>query len=504
MTTTQEIGIDSFLEAIDDPQLERRVRDRDFTSLDETFRYCLKLEAFDKAISMRVDPKREPIHSARAVQSNQTLQQIQLQLNEIIQKVESQNKEIKAELLANKLHNETRIKEVVETMCRETNMPGVNVANETFQEPNQTRYRSNVRCYNCNRFGHISRECRAPRRPRVNDIQNNGNENSVMNSNPINNSNESHRVGVIFDTVDPAQEVYIQMKIGDENICCLLDSGCQISILPHSLVRGEVLYASSKRMKAANDIEIPVLGEIEINLELGPLILPTRFLVSDHVTEVMLGFDFLKSNKIQWNFDSDELSIQGIDFKLCTAVNSGWHLRVVLETDVRIPSNCEIDVPASVLVRRISVAEAWMTEATEIQSGLCSVRSLVSNKGLDAIPRKTPIRDVKRRPKPDTSVKSETKFKPGQFVFSTPRKKSWITFPNGVQIEEIFDREPDKITKEQENNEIVNIELLNENDDESSDANKIPGAALNPMVPSLRGRCRPDKPLFAWPVLMTA
>ena len=182
MTTTQEIGIDSFLEAIDDPQLERRVRDRDFTSLDETFRYCLKLEAFDKAISMRVDPKREPIHPARAVQSNPTLEQIQLQLNHLIQKVELQNKEIKMELLANKLHNETKIKEVVETICRETNMPGVSAVNETVQEPNQTRYRSNVRCYNCNRFGHISRECRAPRRPLVEEIQYNGNENSAMNS----------------------------------------------------------------------------------------------------------------------------------------------------------------------------------------------------------------------------------------------------------------------------------------------------------------------------------
>ena len=274
---------------------------------------------------MRVDPKREPIHPARAVQSNPTLQQIQLQLNEIIEKVESQNKEIKAELLANKLHNETRIKEVVETMCRETKMPGVSVANETIQEPNQSRYRSNVRCYNCNQFGHISRECRAPRRPRVNDFQNNGNENSAMNSNPVNNSLEPNRVGGIFDTEESAQEVYIQMKIGDENICCLLDSGCQISILPHSLVRGEVLYPPSKRLKAANDIEIPVLGEIEINLELGPLILPTRFVVTDHVTEVMLGFDFLKTNKINWNFESDELSIQGLDFKLCTASDSDWH-----------------------------------------------------------------------------------------------------------------------------------------------------------------------------------
>ena len=175
---------------------------------------------------------------------------------------------------------------------------------------------------------------------------------------------------------------------------------------------------------------------------------------------------------------------------------------MVRETDVCIPSNCERNVPATALMRRISAAETWMTEeATEIESGLCSVRSLVSNTGSDAISRKTLIRDVKRRPKHDTRGKPRTKFKPGQFVYCTPRKKSGITFPNSVKTEETIDRKPVKITKEQENDEIVNIELLNENDDESSDANNVPGAVLDPMVPSLRGRCRSDEPLFAWPVL---
>ena len=62
LPTTQEVGIDLFLEALEDPALERRVRERELSTLDETFRYCLKLEAYDKAITMRSDSRRQPMH----------------------------------------------------------------------------------------------------------------------------------------------------------------------------------------------------------------------------------------------------------------------------------------------------------------------------------------------------------------------------------------------------------------------------------------------------------
>ena len=65
LPTTQEVGIDLFLEALEDPSLERRVREKELTTLDETFRYCLKLEAYDKAITMRSDSRRQPVHAAR-------------------------------------------------------------------------------------------------------------------------------------------------------------------------------------------------------------------------------------------------------------------------------------------------------------------------------------------------------------------------------------------------------------------------------------------------------
>ena len=80
-------------------------------------------------------------------------------------------------------------------------------------------------------------------------------------------------------------------------------------------------------------------------------------------------------------------------------MNFGWHRRAVLETDVCIPSNYEIDVQASVLVSRISVAKAWMTEATEIKSRICSARSLVSNKVMEAVVHLINISDNPTTPK---------------------------------------------------------------------------------------------------------
>ena len=84
LPTTQEVGIDNFLEAIDDPSLERRIREKEFSSLDETFRYCLKLEAYDKAIAIRSEPKKQIIHPARQVQSDGAMETIQKQLEQLI------------------------------------------------------------------------------------------------------------------------------------------------------------------------------------------------------------------------------------------------------------------------------------------------------------------------------------------------------------------------------------------------------------------------------------
>ena len=98
LPTTQEIGIDCFLEAIDDPQIERRVRDKDFASLDETFRHCLKLEACDRAISMRSENKRATLPIARAVQPEERNIEIKQMFSQLQKTLEKDTNEIKTRL----------------------------------------------------------------------------------------------------------------------------------------------------------------------------------------------------------------------------------------------------------------------------------------------------------------------------------------------------------------------------------------------------------------------
>jgi len=48
-----------------------------------------------------------------------------------------------------------------------------------------------------------------------------------------------------------------------------------------------------------------VVGEKTLNVHVGDLTIPTRFVISNNVTEPMLGVNWLISNRIIWDFAKD-------------------------------------------------------------------------------------------------------------------------------------------------------------------------------------------------------
>jgi len=51
-------------------------------------------------------------------------------------------------------------------------------------------------------------------------------------------------------------------------------------------------------------------------VHVGDLTIPTQFVVSSNVTEPMLGVNWLRSNRVIWDFDKDLLLVNGRRFEL--------------------------------------------------------------------------------------------------------------------------------------------------------------------------------------------
>jgi len=66
-----------------------------------------------------------------------------------------------------------------------------------------------------------------------------------------------------------SKNVYLPMKIAGKNIAALLDSGCEITIMPARLVRKHQVQVTSKTLVAANGTEIPIVGWTTVKATVG-------------------------------------------------------------------------------------------------------------------------------------------------------------------------------------------------------------------------------------------
>src|SRR5207245_2010417 len=110
------------------------------------------------------------------------------------------------------------------------------------------------------------------------------------------------------------------------------------------MMKGIALRESGDVVYAANKTQIALLGEADIELELGSLMLPTTVLVSNNVAEAMIGIDWLRGHNCEWSFANDELKIQGMRFPLTTGERIMSCRRVVVANKVEIPARSEFDV----------------------------------------------------------------------------------------------------------------------------------------------------------------
>ena len=195
-------------------------------------------------------------------------------------------------------------------------------------------------------------------------------------------------------------EAYLRVKIGGQICDCLLDTGSEVTIFPENVIGDEDVMRTNKTLRAANESVIPIIGEVNLTIEIGRCYTRVEGLVSEHVPEPMLGIDFLKSNKVVWDFERGWLWIADQAYELHHRAHRNlWCKRVVLENDVIIPATSEMVVPTKMQFRKISggvFEQDWSTESTCVKEGLHVSRTLVPRNAWTDIPIR--VMNVKEEP----------------------------------------------------------------------------------------------------------
>jgi len=140
---------------------------------------------------------------------------------------------------------------------------------------------------------------------------------------------------------------YLEAQINGRSTYCLLDSGCQFSTLLARFVAHAELELAEIELFAANGSKLPVLGRTNVTLEIQGLKLPTTFLVSQDVDEILLGINFLVANDVDWQFANRQVKAGGVMVPLLQRPVPGRIRRVYAAESVIVSPSSEIILPVS-------------------------------------------------------------------------------------------------------------------------------------------------------------
>ena len=295
----EAVACDAFLEALNDPSMALKVREREPSTLEETFQCTLRLEADAGSVPMGASDKndRDRMGHCRMAQIEST------------KPSEDRWLEYLRELERRQQENLRRLLEEVKGVLagsRDNASAAEAPTAECLEGPSWqgrgVRRPKTVTCFGCGEPGHFRNQC--PGR-RGTEAPNDGGRTPNATDGAVTNHNIKGKRGF-----------YLEVKIGERNCRALIDTGSEICLVPPDLVEGATLEPSSQQLRAANGTAITVLGETLLRIQIGTLTLPIACVVVDNVTEILIGMSWLSEHADSLDLKNGRITIGGKLFQL--------------------------------------------------------------------------------------------------------------------------------------------------------------------------------------------
>jgi len=126
---------------------------------------------------------------------------------------------------------------------------------------------------------------------------------------------------------------------------CLLDSGCERSVIAADLAPNANLTPSQFSLFAANRASLDVLGDTTLPFVIDGHDFEADVSVTDKVEGFLLGSDWLEKQGAKWHFAHGTVTLGDKCIKVHRRHRTGLCRRIVVTQNCTIPARHEANVP---------------------------------------------------------------------------------------------------------------------------------------------------------------
>jgi len=267
----ESIACDYFIDALADPDVALKVRERAPEKLDDALRIALQLEVWTKD----VERQNRALAEKYVREAGKDLTD---QLRKRIDELETQIRQQSSALAATPhLPPDTAVKTIYATA--------------TSTDTTRSNWKDTVKCYGCKLPGHIMKECpnRGPGNKRKND-------------------------GLLASRLIHAEEsqTFITVKYKNYRIHALLDTGSDVTLVNRQVAkryRWDAEPYELQTIATRNGEKLLIDGVVRIRLNCNGEEVVTTLCVSPNITGVILGSDWLSKPGNVWDFGERRIKI---------------------------------------------------------------------------------------------------------------------------------------------------------------------------------------------------
>src|SRR3984885_12114126 len=323
---SETIATKAFIDSLRDKSLALKIREREPDSLESAYKLAMRLEGYKRAEEdQRETPEKRPYRNCRVEEADL--------MNSILNKLES------VEQTLHEVHSSRQTENNWSTTRNQSEPATRSAWAETQRQfgdgrrfHNQRSSRSNSgRCFSCNGLGHYYRGCPYRQAPasRIPDTDA---------AEQVEQSNGPSQIRY----VQGCSNAYLPLRVNGKRTVALVDTGSETNLIPRSLVHDREIRGSQQLLRAANGTQIRVFGEVSVQCQAADLQFTVKALVTDQLSELILGLAWLQEQAAEWNFGKRCLQIRGHELPL-SGHKQLWNCRRI--TTVESPARGTAENP---------------------------------------------------------------------------------------------------------------------------------------------------------------